>query len=250
MKARNSLILIIVFLMIGFGATMLSAQQQENQEEDALEGVGEPDAEELGVDSAQQKLRTVSVSKFEDAGFWEVSMPLEQGLITMRTLPGSPIDKEPLEGEQEAGVEEPDRNVLGVKIQYYRRGHNQFAVFPVRPLPIEGISKTVSVWVVGRNSPHVLKLIVSDQFGNRGEITMGELNFTGWKKLTAAVPRSFKQVDYHYSNRQGISIEGFRIDCDPEETFGTYYLYFDALRATTDLFSEESRDVDDMPDNW
>jgi hypothetical protein len=48
----------------------------------------------------------------------------------------------------------------------------------------------------------------------------------------------------------GIKIDGFKIECDPEETFGTYYIYLDGLRATTDLFAEETRDVDDMADTW
>ena len=248
MRTRIITLLLIVFLILGFGAASVSAQNQN--QDDAVESVGEPDPEELGIDSAQQKLRTVSVSKFEDAGFWDVSMPREQGLVTHRALPGSPIDKEELEGEQEAGITEPDRNVMGVKVNFYKRGLNQFALFPARPIPVEGISKTVSVWVVGRNSPHTLRLLIADQFGNSGVITMGKLNFSGWKKLTAAIPTNIRQRDPHYQTRQGIKIEGFRIDCDPEETFGTYYIYFDALRATTDLFSEESRDVDDMPDNW
>ncbi len=233
--------ILFIFLLLGAGLSTLGAQEEDP---------GEPEAEEIGVDSAQQKLRTVSVSKFEDAGFWQVSMPREQGTVSLRALPGSPLDKEPLEGEEEAGIEEPDRNVLGVKVNYYKRGYNFVSVKPARPLPVEGITKTVSLWVVGRNSPHTLKMLISDQFGNSREVTMGTLNFSGWKKLTAAIPTNIRQKDPHYQTKQGIKIEGFRIDCDPEETYGTYYVYFDGLRATTDLFSEESRDVDDMPDSW
>ncbi|RKX81335.1 MAG: flagellar filament protein FlaA, partial [Spirochaetes bacterium] len=59
-----------------------------------------------------------------------------------------------------------------------------------------------------------------------------------------------KQLDYHYANKMGIKVEGFRVDCDPEETLGSYFFYLDDLRAVTDLFAEESRDVDDMMDNW
>ena len=40
------------------------------------------------------------------------------------------------------------------------------------------------------------------------------------------------------------------IDADILESYGTYYVYFDDLRAVTDLFAEESRDEDDMVDNW
>jgi hypothetical protein len=48
----------------------------------------------------------------------------------------------------------------------------------------------------------------------------------------------------------GIRIVGFRIDCDPIEAYGSYYVYFDDLRAVTDLFAENNRDPDDMADGW
>ena len=48
----------------------------------------------------------------------------------------------------------------------------------------------------------------------------------------------------------GIMIEGFNIQCEIDETYGTYYIYFDDLRAVTDLFAEENRDIDDMNDSW
>src|SRR6056297_1178781 len=115
-------------------------------------------------------------------------MPHEQGVVTVRTLPGTPLDKEPIEVEQELMPDLPDEKVLGVKIEYFKRGHHQIAVMPSRPLPVEGISKTISIWVVGRNSAHVLKLLIKDQFGNSGEVTMGKLNFTGWKKMVATIP--------------------------------------------------------------
>src|SRR6056297_960352 len=239
MRARKSIILLFVLLFVS--SLALFAQ---------VEDVGEPQPEQLGVDSAQQMLRTVSISKFEDAGFWDATMPHDQGIVTIRTLQGAPLDKEPLEGEQEAGIELDDDKVLGAKVEFFKRGLHHVSILPSRPLPVEGISKTLTLWVVGRNSPHTLKVLIRDQFGNSGEITMGELNFTGWKKMIATIPTNIKQRDYHYSNKMGIQVEGFRVDMDPEETFGTYYIYFDGLRATTDLFAEESRDVDDMSDNW
>jgi hypothetical protein len=58
------------------------------------------------------------------------------------------------------------------------------------------------------------------------------------------------QRNYHYNNRLGIKITGFRIDVDPWEAYGSYYIYLDDLRAVTDLFAEDNRDPDDMPDTW
>ena len=215
-----------------------------------LTGVGEPKADEIGVDRAQQLLKEVSISKFEDAGFWYSTMPRDEGLTVLRRLPGGPLDKEPIEGEEEVGIEEEDKYVLGMKVHYYRRGLNTFALFPVRPMPVEGITKTLSLWVAGRNMSHMLSVVITDYFGNMAIITMGKLNFSGWKKLTVAVPPSIVQRDYHYGDRMGIKVLGFVVNCDPLEAFGTYYIYFDDLRAMTDLFAEDSRDPDDIMDVW
>jgi hypothetical protein len=203
-----------------------------------------------GVDASQQRLQEVSITKFEDAGFWFGSMPLDMGLITTRRFEGAPLDKEPIEAEQNANIRETDRFVLGAKVQFFARGYSYFLLTPARPLPVEGITKTLSVWVVGRNINHRLVVLISDNFGNRAEIIMGKLNFSGWRQMTVAIPPNIKQRDYRYGNRQGIKIEGFRIDCDPLEASGTYYIYFDDMRAVTDLFSEEIRDEDDIQDNW
>ena len=240
MKAIHAVIITVVLSMVPaslFGQAFTRA-------------VGEPNAEEIGVDTAQQSLREVSVTRFEDAGFWFSAMPSDEGLTVLRRLPGAPLEKQPIAGEIETGIMEQDQYVMGMKIHFYKRGINTFTLHPIRPLPVEGITKTLSVWVVGRNMNHVLKVLVADYFGNFLELTMGKLNFVGWKKMTVAIPPSLVQRDFHYGNRQGIKFLGFKIETDIAESFGTYYIYFDDLRAVTDLFSEESRDIDDIPDKW
>ncbi len=243
MRIRKVLVVTVILLFTGF----LAFGQSKAVVSD---NAGGPDPAAIGVDTAQQKLKEVSISKFEDAGFWKIEMDRDAGVTTLRRLPGGPLDKEPIPDEEKIGLTESDKFVLGAKIQFYKRGYVSFFIRPERPLPVEGISKTLSLWVVGRNTPHVLKVLISDQFGHKAEITMGKLNFSGWKKMTVAIPTTIIQRDYHYINRQGIKIEGLRVDCDPAETYGSYFLYIDDMRAVTDLFSEETRDVDDMMDNW
>lgn len=212
--------------------------------------VGEPDPTRIGVDSSQQMLQEVSLSKFEDAGMWRAEMPRDFGVPATRKIAGGPIDKEPIQAEVDAGIDEADDYVLGVKAYYYKRAMSTISIYPSRPIPIEGICKTISIWVVGRNYEHTLKVLLRDFYGNPLELTIGKLNFSGWKKMTVAVPPSIAQKDLHYNNNMGLQIEGFRIDCDPKDTIGTYYIYLDDLRAYTDLFSENTRDPDDIPDVW
>ncbi len=211
---------------------------------------GEPNPAELGQDTAQQKLMEVSVNKFEDAGFWYGAMPVDQGIVVLRRFQGSPAEKEVLEQEVKSGIQQADDYVLGTRVSFFRRGVNSFSVNPVRPIPIPGLTKTVSVWVAGRNTRHNMVLLLKDYNGKDVEVNMGMLNFSGWKKMTVAIPPGITQKEPGQHRDMGVAFNGFRIDCDLEQTFGDFYVYFDDMRAVTDLFSEEIRDPDDMLDSW
>jgi hypothetical protein len=230
--------IIVIFGIIALLPSFLAAQ------------TGEVDVERLGKDQAQQELVEVSVSKFEDVAFWGSSMMLDDGITVIRRFEGSPMDKQPLPGEEKSDIVETDRYVLGSKVIFFRRGESSVAIFPVRPIPIEGITKTISVWVVGRNFNHTLKVIVADYFNQRREITMGKLNFMGWKQMTAAIPPRIVQDEFHFTSDRGLKLLGFKIEFDLLESYGTYYAYFDGLTAVSDLFAETYRDPDDMSDGW
>ncbi len=216
----------------------------------ALPAAGQIDPSKIGKDQAQQQLVEVSISKLEDAAFWHGAMALDDGIVTLRSLPGSPAAKKPAEGDVQNRINEQDTRVLGVKVDFYHRGVVSFTVHPTAPIPVAGLSKTISVWIAGRNFNHTLKILLDDYFGRPMELTVGKLTFMGWKKLTVAVPPSITQTDYHFTYKDGIKITGFKIECDPLEAMGTYYMYFDDIRVVTDLFGEARRDSDDMTDGW
>lgn len=236
---------VIAVLMVIATLGMAFAQQ-------GTTGLADPDPTIIGADSAKQALREVSVDLFEREGSWNARISYDNGVIASRLFDGSPAFKEPM--AENEGVS--DERVLGVKVEFFRRGVNSFYVTAARPIPIEGITKTVSVWVTGRNQGHKLFLLVQDYFGNNFEIYMGTLAFSGWKKMSAAIPpspdgeRGIVQQSAYYGERPGLRIVGFRIDCDPLLARGAYYLYFDDLRAVTDLYDMENRNEDDMIDNW
>ncbi len=223
--------------------------------------IGDPDPALMGNGTAQQKLKEVSVDKFEAAGFWDAKISADEGYIQSRLFEGGPAAKknEPIADERNIDKEQKieDQFVFGIRTDFYSRGDNEIFVYAKRPIPIEGIAKTITVWVVGRNYNHELKILLQDFFGNHFELSMGKLNFQGWKKLSVAIPpqspdgkSGIIQRNYHYSSHMGLKVAGFKIECDPMEAYGTYYLYFDDLRAVTDLFAEDNRDEDDMLDSW
>ena len=125
-----------------------------------------------------------------------------------------------------------------------------------RPIPIEGVTKTISVWVAGRNMDHQMYVLVQDYNGNNFELYLGSLGFSGWKKMSVAVPptpdgeHGIIQSSAYNGVKPGLRIVGFRVDCNPMLARGTYYMYLDDLRAVTDLYDLENRDEDDMNDDW
>jgi hypothetical protein len=253
---------IIVLLALAAVSVMLFAQAAAPAAAPAPAAeVGAPDPNKIGIETAQQKLMEVSVDKFESAGFWDAKISSDEGVVTDRLFEGRPAGSaaEPVADPRYKGQDPKtiDKYVLGVRTEFYTRGYNDIFINAKRPVPIEGITKTVSVWVVGRNYNHILWLELKDFFGNSFELPMGKLNFQGWKKLSVAIPpqnpdgrSGIVQRNFHYASHMGLRVVGFRIQCDPDEAFGTYYIYFDDLRAVTDLFAEDMRDTDDMPDTW
>lgn len=211
--------------------------------------VGEADPMLIGADKANPQLKEVSINKFEDDGFWSGYMSRDDGFITLRKFEGGPNAKQPIQGEKDAQITEPDKYVLGAKIEHLHRAVTSFTISPTRPISMPGIVKTISVWVVGRNVPHQLYAIVNDQYGNTAKIPMGSLAFTGWKKLTGVVPPNVKQMNPRYEGRTGLTLQSFLIETNPDDTYGSYYIYFDDLRVVTDLFIENKRDPDDMNDS-
>jgi hypothetical protein len=214
----------------------------------------DPNPETVGNDSAMSALREVSLDKFEREGSWNVHISADYGVIAARLFEGNPAMKEPL--AEDEGKEAEDTQVLGIRVDFFRRGKNSFTIKSGRPIPIEGTAKTISMWVCGRNQDHELYVLVQDYFGSNFELYMGSLGFSGWKKLTCVIPPSpdgehgIVQSSAYFGDKPGLKVLGFRIDCNPMQARGTYYVYFDDLRAVTDLYDMQNHDEDDMADNW
>jgi len=209
----------------------------------------------IGVAYAQSNvdLEEVSLDRFEIEGTWYSTMSGDNGFTVSRLFPGAPAGREPIPGEEDI----PDENVLGVRVDFLRRGSHTFTIAPVRPIPVDGIAKTVSVWVAGRNSNHELRLLVRDILGRTHSVYMGDLNFQGWRQLTAVIPAQgadgksgvVQRNNTNTSVRPGIEIIGFRVHTDLVDSQGSYYIYFDDLRVMRDMFAL-GREDDDPVDGW
>ena len=237
---------------------------------------------ELLGDTVSRSLYKVVLSTFEQSGEWYTLMPNDMGYIASKMQKGAPLALAKKEDQEiqvpasevssnEQGSKRPPRfrkengkyqskyyvpyqdnrqYILGVKASFNKRGSSWFGVYPYRNIRMEGLVKSFEVWVVGRQKNHTLHILVDDIYGNEQMISLGSLNFLGWKRMYVNVPSHIKQYDYDFSHTRGLLFKGFVVKTEPRETRGNYYIYFDNFSAEVSRFWEEYQDEKDPIDQW
>lgn len=230
--------------------------------------------------STDEELVTFILDDFEKSGAWTPAMPRDQGVIFSMRREGVPpllkrINKltrdisnqnEAYLRKKQAQKQQPKENpltgfpyrdnkyVLGVRVEFMKRGYNWFTITPPQPIKIPGICKQISCWVVGRGYRHWLWIMIRDYHGRRRYLSaMRPLIHKGWRKILFPIRADqIVQEDYKVTDpkKVGITFDGFLVQCDPMESRGKYYIYFDLLTAQVDLYFEFNRDDDDMRDFW
>lgn len=191
--------------------------------------------------TATELVQTLLIEDFSEAGEWTAFMPRDYGIATSMRKEGGPKDI----------VSDRNKYCLGVKVEFMKRDWSWVSIVPARPIKIKGITKTVSVWVVGRNFKHTLFLVLKDYLENTKYIRADKMIWVGWKQVNINIPDTIDQENYKITEDRGITFIGFRIDFDPDDELGRpFYTYFDYMTADTDLFSERNQNPDDMIDNW
>jgi hypothetical protein len=236
---RTGMVKITVVLAIILAAAVIVPFTLDAQEQD-VENL------QVGIDTGTQLLADIPIAHFEDADTWNAAMPVDQGIVMSMKRKGRPLEVPAIDPNDGTSSE----YVLGVKVAFNQRGYSHFRIQPERPIKVPGITKAITVWVCGRSFKHRMYLHVLDYLGKEMILDMGLLDFVGWKKVSVAIPVSIEQDNYHNTEWRGLSFAGWSVMCDPADTYGLYYLYFDELRAITDVYNEEVRDEDDMQDGW
>lgn len=254
MKKVLVVFFVVVFVCVigSFGFSQQQDTQPENtqtQDQDTAEYLkgfrilGEPTEAEI-KDTAKQMIQPVLVEDFEVSGDWEVKMSRDYGVVSFMTRDGFP--------RALADIKDRNNKVLGVKVNFFKRGPAEILIRPVRQIKIPGITKKIKFWVVGRNYTHTLKIVVRDYLGSEKEVTIGKLNFSGWKLLEVNIPEFIEQENYKVSEERGLTLTGIKVVCDMNDIVPgrPFYIYFDYITAETDLFVEKFREIDDMSDLW
>jgi hypothetical protein len=144
-----------------------------------------------------------------------------------------------------------DLNSLGIKGAFNRKGYNWIDVYPtliaddeatgksagdIVEIPMPGRTNIIGMWVWGSNLDYYLEVYIRDYQGSIHTIKMGDLNYTGWKKLTGTVPSTIPQAKKMLPRLESLHLVKFRIWTTPREQVSDFAVYFDNLTVLTDLF--------------
>jgi hypothetical protein len=142
-------------------------------------------------------------------------------------------------------------NSLGINGAFDRNGYNWIDVSPVliaddpstgkqagdlAEIPIRGRTSSISLWVWGANLDYSIDVYVKDYQGIVYRLKLGDLNYVGWRKLTATVPANIPQSHKSAPYLRPIQLMKFRIWTKPYEQVSNFYVYFDQLTALTDVY--------------
>ncbi len=163
-----------------------------------------------------------------------------------------------------------DRNTLGVRGKFDRRGYNFVEIIPAaeapadvdpariiyedvaggkkwvhRPIELPGTVHYLDMWVWGSNLKYYLDVHFEDYQGIDYVVKMGDLNYFGWKNLRIGVPAYVSQSVNTVPRFRSLRLTKFTLWTRPEERVDEFYIYFDHLKVLTDLF-ESRYDGDEM----
>jgi len=260
MKLLTNTGAIIIGVLLLISIASVAVAQEEGVEVIEEEQTAE-DGLELVQSTTRPNIQQVSIELFEDPTLWQVHISRDDGYSIHQRFEGGPNAKIPITPEQVGGREIQDENVLGVKTEFIRRGFTEIVFRPERPIPVPGVVQEISIWVAGRELEHDLYLIIRDIDGALRKIFVDRLNYRGWQQLTAQIPPyaplggerlyvGVKQYDPRRPLDTGIELVSLVIEPLFTEAYGTYYVYFDDMRASTDLSVITLRDPDDIVDAW
>lgn len=103
---------------------------------------------------------------------------------------------------------------------------------------LSGKTKKLFVYVWGCGRDYELEGHVEDFKGNVHIVSFGKLTFRGWRNLSADIPVRVLQQQNSFPSIQPLKFLRFKINASSNAENKNFYIYFDYLHATVDIYEE------------
>ena len=200
----------------------------------------------------------VTLDDFEESEDWiaDATSPLGDTRTLKLVQRGEirAVDDEnsrPPEGEAKPIGADPQNanHILGVKTWFEDRGFDRVEVMPPHEYAIKGKARQFSIWVLGRKFRHSMAIKLRDYRGKIHKLSLGRLDFFGWRKLTVTVPGWLPQSTRYSLLDKNLHFVSLFVTSDVHEVPGTFYFYMDGLKVLVDR-SELTYPGSEIKDNW
>lgn len=236
----KNIIFTVAFIFLSFSVQQLSAQEQTT------------------TSAQDDETNTILLEDFETDGRWIPYIGSTHGSAKILNFEGRP--KEKTATNYSDGTPSQNSKVLGIRLLYSERLKYTFHLKPISPIeiPEAGTVKSINIWVLGRNVPNTLYVVIKDsediphRIAFKDESGSPYLSFIGWKQLKAVIPNTVQQKYIVYSRRPPIKITSLELDQYSYTTRSgkEYFIYLDDLTAEVDTSTQIKADDDDIPDTW
>ena len=134
---------------------------------------------------------------------------------------------------------------LGLQFKFNRKGDNWVDIVPTKQgangeeayeIPFKGIIQRFDMWVWGAGYYYDLEIIVRDCEGRTHTLSMGPVNFKGWKNMYVRVPTSIPQRSKYLGNKRHMFFVALRIRTRPTERVDDFKIFFDQFKALTNVY--------------
>lgn len=228
----------------------------------------------IGNDVSAEQLRPEVVEDFEKDNGWKiVPTPYDPTFVNSR------VDQNIVNGKPGDLNDTPAKKIYGVRFQFKYPGYNFVTIFPpvlkdkdgkdvVDPvtretigpaIPLNGVVKKVSVWVMSQGKKYILEGYLRDWKGNTHRIIFKhrglngrmnpDLNFIGWRPMVAEVPIDLPQQITSYPKFKTLKFIKFIVRATPHTSTEPVYLFFDNLKILTNRFDVHF-DGAEINTNW